>query len=614
MADLFLVTLSFFVALYLRVSPAQARGFLPGMWRLFPYLIFFRLLSFLYFGTSSGIWRYVSTSDAYNITKSILISTLATIAVDYLFSIATIPRSVLFIDAILLIILTCGVRIVRRLIFEKQSQSEFKKFGDRALIFGAGLTGQGVLKRLLSDKTLKLFMVGFIGEDREKIGTNISGFPVFGGIDKLQKTLTEQKIKKLVVAVPQAPRELLKTIVSICSAQGVKPLVLNSDEATEFSRGLREIELKDLLVRPARKIEVTSTREMLAGRRVLITGAGGSVGSELSRQVLSFKPAQLILLDHSEFNLYSIDSEFRSLPDYGDVIVPCLADLKDDAALSQIFKQYRPEVVLHAAAYKHVHLVETNPYAAILNNVLGTRNLLRHCELNHITNFVLISTDKAVNPGGVMGSTKRVCEVMTSLIGSRIRSAYCSVRFGNVLGSSGSLIPALQKQIEAGKPLTITHPEAQRYFMLVEEAVALVLKAASISSPGDINMLRMGDPVKVIDIAKALVQLMGKDESTVSYKIIGLRPGEKMAEELYISGNELNTEHPDILVVPKGGDYLSGMTGNVIENEIEEMINYARVGDERALFILSGLSHANFRMPAYHGELKNLQPISVLKH
>jgi len=394
--------------------------------------------------------------------------------------------------------------------------------------------------------------------------------------------------------VPNPSAEFLTKLVSHCSPLGIKPLLLIGDQNQDYKSTLREVELKDLLRRAPHAIDITSTREMIRGKRVLVTGAGGSIGSEIVRQVLSFDPSRLVILDHSEFNLYTIDQELRSHIGYEEKIVPALVDVCDKNCIKDIFEKYRPEIVIHAAAYKHVHLVESNPYSSILNNIQGTQNLLNFCQQFDVKTFVLVSTDKAVNPAGIMGATKRICEIMTSIAALKTEKVYCSVRFGNVLGSSGSLIPLLKKQIESGLPLTITHKEITRYFMLIDEAVSLVLKAASISKPGDINVLKMGEPVKIIDIAESLIRLMGKTPEQIEIKYTGLRPGEKMFEELYISGNELNTEHPDILVLPKGDALPSQFSIDEFNTCINEVISYAEESDQKAIVKLSSLINSQY--------------------
>lgn len=606
--DLSIVVFSFYASIFLRVNIDEVHLFLPLMHTILPVVIFFRLISFLYFETYNIIWRYVSAIDAFRLAKAIALSSVFILTAALVFRLGPIPRSIYFIDAFLSIFMLSGVRISRRLFYEYKSGVEMKEHGARTLIYGAGATGQGLLKRLLVDKKLRLYVVGFIDDSPEKVGRSISGFRVFGSGSDLSSLIEHHAIKQVIVGLSNPSNEFLKRLLKICSTRGIKPLVLSSTPgAGAHASPFRQLELRDLLTRAPHEIDITSTKEMICGRRVLITGAGGSIGSEIARQVMGFDPSRLILLDHSEFNLFNIDQELRKRANYSEVVVPCMVDVKDVDGLAQVFSRYKPEIVLHAAAYKHVHLVESNPHTSILNNILGTQNLLKLCDENGVENFVLISTDKAVNPAGIMGSTKRICEILTTLTGFRLNKRYCAVRFGNVLGSSGSLVPLLRKQIEDGDSLTITHLDISRYFMLIEEAVSLVLKAASISKPGDINVLRMGDPVKIIDVAKSLVTLMGRSEEDVVYKFTGLRPGEKMFEELYISGKELGTEHPDILVVPRGDALPTNFKESEFDSDVQDMLVASRAGDKNAIFILSRLVNSNYEHPTYSGQLKNIK-------
>ncbi len=596
-ADLILCAVSVYLSLFLRVNYIEALTFIPDLNRILPIVLLARGAFFIYFETYNIIWRYVSAVDAFRLGKAILLSSLVIISMTYLSKLGFVPRSLFFIDSILLLLMLTGVRLSRRLFHEHQDARLLKKFGERTLIYGAGAYGQGILKRLLADTDLKLNVVGFVDDDAKKIGKNIAGFRVFGGMSELSRVITNVEIKHIVVGISKPDTAFLTNLVSICSPLGIKPLLFSSGTDQSLQPELREIELKDLLRRAPHAIDITSTQEMIKGRRVLVTGSGGSIGSEIARQTLLFSPAKLVLLDHSEFNLYSIDQELQNNPSYNDIIVPALVDVRDTNCLRDIFEKYRPEIVIHAAAYKHVHLVEANPYSAIINNIEGTKNLLKLCEEFAVTNFVLVSTDKAVNPAGVMGASKRVCEILTSEMGFKTGRPYCSVRFGNVLGSSGSLIPLLKKQIADNQPLTITHKDITRYFMLIDEAVSLVLKAASISKPGDINVLKMGEPVKIIEIAESLIKLMGRDPQSVEIKFTGLRPGEKMFEELYISGNELNTAHPDILVLPKG-DVLPApaILDTAVKPEvlISEIIDLAAKSDPKAVSQLKFLINSKY--------------------
>ncbi len=405
----------------------------------------------------------------------------------------------------------------------------------KVLIYGAGSTGRMFAQRIAGTPGLQV--IGYLDDDPKKFDKFIHGVRVLGSGSEMEGLIKAVQPTDLVVAIRQPNADVLRKLVLLGRKYNVKPQILSDVEAKGFQPKsislYRELELKDLLNRPSTSIDLASVAQMIEGKSVLITGAGGSIGAELSRQVERLNPARLLLLDHSEFNLYEIDKELRP-NSQTEVVKPLLLDIKDRNLLRNVFEKFKPEVVFHAAAYKHVHLVEANPGPAILNNVLGTKNLLDLCAEFNVARFLLVSTDKAVNPAGVMGATKRVCELLTSEAGRRLRKPYSSVRFGNVLGSSGSLVPLLRSQIEEGGPVTVTHPNMTRYFMLIPEAVSLVLMSSCLSQPGDISVLRMGEPLKIVDLAKSLMALMGRAEDEVPIVFTGVRPGEKMFEELYL--------------------------------------------------------------------------------
>lgn len=352
--------------------------------------------------------------------------------------------------------------------------------------------------------------------------------------------------------------------------------------------------LEELLNRKAITVDKDPLKKMFQGKTVLITGAGGSIGSELSRQIAMIKPEKVIILDHSELNLFNIDSELREM-DLQISIETLLMDIKDYQSLERIFKVYRPQMVFHAAAYKHVHLVENNPFTSIINNVVGTKNLVDLSLLNEVSTFVLVSTDKAVNPTSIMGASKRICELIVTEAARESQKRFCAVRFGNVLGSSGSLIPLLKSQIKKGGPVTITDKDMTRYFMMIPEAVSLILKSAEISRPGDINVLRMGEPVRILDLARKVIHLMGKTEEEIPIVFIGKRPGEKLYEELYLCGNELQTEHSDILVLPNG----DGLRLSFKENAsvvVNRLITHCLNHDPKGLKFLIEIVKADSRI------------------
>lgn len=388
---------------------------------------------------------------------------------------------------------------------------------------------------------------------------------------------------KRILTFIQPSLELLADQARLSLAELIKP------KSTKHKPVL-DLDVEKLLNRPPVEVDLSGVRDQIQGQVVLVTGGGGSIGSELCRQIIKMKPSHLLILDHSELNLYFIDSELAHLKQDVKVEV-LLADIKDLPSLKNIFEKFQPSFVYHAAAYKHVHLVESNPYTSIVNNIIGTRNLI-DCSLNtEVKAFVMISTDKAVNPTSVMGSTKRVCELLVTEAAMRSGRKFCSVRFGNVLGSSGSLIPLLQKQVLSGGPITITHPDMTRYFMLIPEAVRLVLKTGEICRPGDVNILNMGPSVKIVDIAKKVIHLMGRTEKEVGIKFIGMRPGEKLFEELYLCGNEAPTDHKDIMVLPNGDSvYDSALFGgHDLRIVVTRLINCAISNDAETLNLLKRL-------------------------
>lgn len=607
--DAGLIALSLYMSVFLRVSWNGLMDNLPMVTSYLPLFIALRLSTMFFFGIYNFIWRYISASDVTSLAKSIGFSTICILAMSYMIDMGRLPRSAFLIDTLLVTAFLGGARLAVRLRYENIAGRRRKDqdHGRRTLIYGAGVTGLTLAQHLTSDVESQVSVVGFIDDDPEKVGRRVSGFRVLGNKSDLASIIEKYKVQNLVVAISNVNGEVLRDIVQIAKPYGILPRTLNHTAFAGTTQPLRDIELRDLLCRPQTSTDLSSVRDMVRGKRVLVTGAGGSIGSELARQILSFDPSRLLLLDHAEYNLYEIDRELRSHASADGVVVPLLIDIKTIKTLRTVMKEYSPEIVFHAAAYKHVHLVESNPYPSILNNVLGTKNLIDVSEEVGVESFVLISTDKAVNPAGIMGATKRVCELMVAAAGERTKKRYCAVRFGNVLGSSGSLIPLLQQQIKNGGPVTVTHKDMTRYFMLIPEAVSLVLKAATIAKPGDINILRMGEPVKILDITRSLIALMGKTEKEIPIVFTGLRPGEKMFEELYLSGNELNTEHPDILVLPKG-DAASTASANASSQEmdsdqlfasLEKLINAAQIGSKEAIYELNSLVKSTYVHPEH---------------
>ncbi len=589
-ADIGVILISAFASLYLRLRSDEYYDHLHALLMYLPVILLIRLLGLYFLNCYSVIWRYISANDAFQIIKACVVSSALIVLFTFFIPdhFARLPRTFYIIDGILVTLGLTGIRLLRRLQIEHRNASPTVQ-GKRTLIFGAGQNGRLIAHRFKMDPALNTHVVGFIDDDREKRSMNIQGIPVLGTREDLARLIQSQQISELVVALGQLPSGLLRDIVQITRQFNIRPRLVSSLSQNKNMEFYRDVDLSDLLGRSRCQMDLTSVKAMIKGKKILVTGAGGSIGSELARQIMSHEPARLLLLDHAEFSLYEIDNELRLTNNESEKVVPLLIDIKDQKTLRLALKEYAPEVVFHAAAYKHVHLVEANPYSSIINNVQATRILLEICKEINVSNFVLISSDKAVNPAGIMGATKRVCELLVAMSAFETKKMYCSVRFGNVLGSSGSLIPLLKNQIMEGGPITITHPEITRFFMLIPEAVSLVLKAATISNPGDISILKMGEPVKILEIARSLIALMGKSDDEIPIIYTGLRPGEKMFEELYIRGDELKTEHSEILTLPHGDSNLVNNYDSIkkLKDRINNMCEEAFAGSKQAIFDLN---------------------------
>jgi FlaA1/EpsC-like NDP-sugar epimerase len=510
----------------------------------------FKLLMLGMFGATTMVWRYFSVSDSLRILRATSISLCVSLIVVFLQAAPWRISRFLIVDFIFTTALLCGFRLWRRVFVESKKPEVLN--GKRTLIIGAGQIGRSLGVRFQNDSIPGFRVVGFVDDDKDKIGRFIAGIRVLGNKSDLGRLIKDLQIQEVIIAISDPEGATIREIFGQCLEHQIRPRTVSRMSALRPKiETLREIELSDLLFRTTQNLDLGLMRKFLVGKTVLITGAGGSIGSELARQVNSQNPKKVVLLDHSEFNLYQIDAELR-VTDGQTSVVPVLADIKDPKALEHLFRTHQPDIVIHAAAYKHVHLVEANPHTAFLNNVLGTKNLADLSDKYLVKNFVLISSDKAVNPVGFMGATKRVCELIIAQKSLRSNVRFCAVRFGNVLGSSGSLVPLLQKQIENGGPVTITHPDMARYFMLIPEAVSLVLTAATLAKSGDILILKMGQPVKIVDLAKNLIRLNLKTEAEIPILFTGIRQGEKLVEELYLCGNEIETNHPEILIAPAG--------------------------------------------------------------
>jgi FlaA1/EpsC-like NDP-sugar epimerase len=530
---LVLIVIANYVAFWLRFD-----GNIPTLqWSNFvgmlPWLVAIRMATFMPFRLFQGLWRYTGLSDLLNILSAVSVSSLVFVAiVRFGFVIHTYPRSVFVIDALVLLFSLSAVRLVRRV----HRDFQWRTRGRRVLIVGAGDAGEMIVRDMKNNPFYYYQPVGFLDDDPAKIGRRIHGVRVLGSRAAIEQIISTHHPDEVIIAMPTVEPSVLRQVVRSLEHHKlpIKILPNLSDVLTGkvAVNQIRTLSAEDLLARPPVALPTDHVRALIAGKRVLVTGAGGSIGSELCRQIASFGPARLVMLDQYENGLFAVDGEIRQRWP-GVPIEVVVASVTDAERIDGVMKRFVPEIVFHAAAHKHVPLMEANRCEAVKNNVYGTRVVAEAADRHKVGRFVLISTDKAVNPMSVMGATKRVAERLVQYLGARSSTCFVAVRFGNVLNSNGSVVPMFMDQIKRGGPVTVTHPDIRRFFMLIPEAVQLVLHAATLGVGGAIYMLEMGEPVKIADMARNLIRLCGylpDDEIPVVFT--GLRPGEKLYEEL----------------------------------------------------------------------------------
>jgi FlaA1/EpsC-like NDP-sugar epimerase len=510
-------------------------------------LIVVRLVPIAYFGLLHGWWRYVGVRDAYSVIKAVAAgSVLFWILARYIFRTAAFPRSVIVLESIFTAMFLIGIRVASRTLAEsaKKDLAGAKK----VLLIGAGCAAQMILKEINRPRS-GYVGVGCLDDNPSKRGIRIEGVPVLGPVSQLGKFVREYAIDEVLIAVPSASGSQMEKFIEICNRADVKfrtvPALKDIIAGEVKISQLREVSLEDLLGRAPASIDLEAVRQQIAGRTILVTGAAGSIGSEVCRQILDYDPERLICLDQGETALFYRQLDLGRHRNGGRVVF-CIADVNDGDRVQALLSEHRPHVVFHVAAYKHVPLMEINVQEAVKNNVFALIKLLDLAETAGCESFVFISSDKAVNPSSVMGATKRIGELILAARPSRGMRGV-AVRFGNVLGSSGSVVPVLLEQLKNNQPLTVTHPKIRRYFMTTREAVALVLQAFAIGDHGDILVLDMGTSICIADLARSLIQLSGKREQDVPIRFTGLRPGEKLEEELFYANEEvLSTRCPKI--------------------------------------------------------------------
>lgn len=562
------------------------RHFLQTVAYLIPALLVIKISVFWRMGLFQGWWRYVSLPDLINILKANLVASLGFILYTvFVHRLENVPRVTLALDGTFCFLLMGGVRFATRAFRENylpMSQGGKRK-RTRVLIVGAGAAGQMIVREFRMNPGLALEAIGFIDDDPQKKGERFQGVPVLGRQEDIHRICNQQHVDEVIIAIPSASGREIRRIMERCLESGVQfktlPGVGDLIDGKVAVQSIREVKLEDLLGRETARLDVQRINAYLSGKRVLVTGAGGSIGSEICRQIARFEPEKIILFDNAETPLFHIEQEISRLHP-GIRLAPIVGDIRYRARVEAIFDEFMPEVVFHAAAYKHVPMMEFNPAEAVNNNARGTAILADASHAFGVQNFVLISTDKAVNPTNVMGATKRAAELYVQSMARQSSTNFVTVRFGNVLGSSGSVVPIFKEQIRMGGPVTVTHPDVSRFFMTIPEATQLVLQAGSMGRGGEIFLLDMGEPVKIVHLAEELIRLSGlRPHEDIDIVFTGLRPGEKLHEELLLAGEgTLPTIHEKIMVA-------KATTGDAAKLKValEELFNSARAMDLEGL-------------------------------
>lgn len=586
--DFALIVVSVLGSFALRLDVIQLPYYFPAALIMCIVALAIKIPVYFAFGLYRRLWMYASTNELRQITFAVTAASVLTSGVMILLiSLNSIqpgmPRSALGIDWLLSLVLIGGSRFALRLLSE-QSHAPRDGKAKRALIIGAGDAGALVVRELQKSSQLNLIPIGFLDDDPAKQNHQIYGISVIGKVEKIASVLENQQVDEVVIAIPSAPGNIIRLVNDACRQKGIPsrtmPGIYELLGGKVSVNRLREVDITDLLRRKPVKIDDQLIGANLTGKRILITGAGGSIGREICRQVARWSPASLVLLGHGENSIFEslleLKENFPSLS-----ISPVIADVRDAGRIQEMFRLHQPQVVFHAAAHKHVPLMEANVEEAITNNVLGTRNVVEAATKFGVARLVLISTDKAVRPISIMGATKRLAEMTVLDAAHRSGNAYSVVRFGNVLGSRGSVVPLFKNQIARGGPVTVTHPEMYRYFMTIPEAVHLVLQASSMGKGGEVFMLNMGEQVRILDLAEDLIKLSGLEpHRDVEISFTGIRPGEKLREDLWEEGMQFKpTQHSEIFRAVEE----ESVDGESLSRVIEQLAHLAQQTETESL-------------------------------
>ena len=612
LGDAVLVALSLYLAYLIRFDGSISEEYFGGFLTILPWVVPIKMVSFFFFGLYKGMWRYTGIYDLENLIKACLVGSGIIVFVMVLkFRFLGFPRSVFVIDLLLTFLFLSGARVgIRLFLSSKNGPYGFSFFSredqakETVLIVGAGDAGEKLIREIKDNPSIVYDVAGFIDDDKRKRNQTIHGVPVLGALDDVKKIVVKKEIDEIIIAISTASAMEMRRIVELCEATGLPcktvPGIGELIEGKVSIRSIRKVRYEDLLGRRQVQLNLKQIGGYLTDKRVMVTGGCGSIGSELCRQIVRFGPKKLVIVDINESGLFDMEMDFKAkLPDME--IVPILSPIQDRHVMPRVFDREKPEVVFHAAAYKHVPMLEMHPWEAVLNNILGTQNILELCNTRGVQRCVVVSTDKAVRPTNVMGASKRVGELLAQLYAMEYGARNVCVRFGNVVYSAGSVVPLFRKQIERGGPVTLTHRDVVRYFMTIPEASRLILQAGAIGDGGEIFILKMGDPIRIADMARDLIRLSGfEPDKEIEIKEIGLRPGEKLFEELITEGEGIQeTEHEEIMVLrsdmgnqgiaDRGQDPIQlndklGQAGNELtlrkmKKHIKRLVNCAESGD-----------------------------------
>lgn len=562
LGDAVLILFSYFLAYYLRFDGQIPAKELSNWMQSVIWIVPLKLLCFFFFDVYKGMWRYTSIYDLTNLVKACLTSSAIIVAALFItVRFVGFPRSVFVIDFFLTFLFVGAYRIGVRLYYhpmDTNGSNLFLRKKDanlkRLLIFGAGTACEMLVREIRGNPNLHYYVVGFIDDDPYKLKKTIHGVPVLGTTGDTAKIAKANRVDEIIIAIPSASAIQMRRIVEVCKSTGVPyktvPGMGEIVDGKVSVSAVREVRYEDLIYREQSELRMEQIGDYLTGKVVMVVGCPGSIGSELARQIAPFRPKLLVIVDKNESGLYDTEIDLEAQFPYLRVeIVPGLVQNK--AVMERAFHKYKPQVVFHAAAYKHVTVMEGHPWEAVFNNIVGTDNLLRISAGNGVERFVFVSTDKAVRPANVMGASKRVCEILVQLYAKKYKGRFMSVRFGNVVGSVGSVVPLFQRQIKRGGPVTVRHREMTRYFMSIREAARLILQAGALGTGGEVFILKMGQPVRILDMARDIIRLSGlKPDEDIEIKVTELLPGEKLHEELITEGEGIEeTEHDEIMVL-----------------------------------------------------------------